>query len=229
MKLSWKYVRQIVSMGLAPFSIQLVGSIYNLILNNSLARYGGDKAIAAMGIISSAAMIVMMPVFGINQGTQPIVGYNYGAEKYDRVKKALMYAYIGATFFVVLGFLSAMFFPTQIIQFFNRTDGELVSIGVPAMRIFSLLMPVIGFQIVSSNYFQAIGKPKKSMFLTLLRQLIVLIPMVIILPLFFGLNGIWYAVPMSDGISTMLTTVFMYFELKELNKKITETVKVPAI
>ncbi|HPG47863.1 MAG TPA: polysaccharide biosynthesis C-terminal domain-containing protein, partial [Petrotogaceae bacterium] len=104
-----------------------------------------------------------------------------------------------------------------------------VSIGVPAMRIFSLLMPVIGFQIVSSNYFQAIGKPKKSMFLTLLRQLIVLIPMVIILPLFFGLNGIWYAVPMSDGISTMLTTVFMYFELKELNKKITETVKVPAI
>ena len=229
MKLSWKYVRQIVSMGLAPFSIQLVGSVYNLILNNSLARYGGDKAIAAMGIISSAAMIVMMPVFGINQGTQPIVGYNYGAEKYDRVKKALMYAYIGATSVVILGFLMAMLFPTQIIQFFNRTDGELVSIGVPAMRIFSLLMPVIGFQIVSSNYFQAIGKPKKSMFLTLLRQLIVLMPMVIILPLFFGLNGIWYAVPMSDGISTMLTTVFMYFELKELNRKITETVKVPAI
>jgi putative MATE family efflux protein len=229
MKLSWKYVRQIVSMGLAPFSIQLVGSIYNLILNNSLARYGGDKAIAAMGIISSAAMIVMMPVFGINQGTQPIVGYNYGAGKYDRVKKALMYAYIGATSVVILGFLMAMLFPTQIIQFFNRTDGELVSIGVPAMRIFSLLMPVIGFQIVSSNYFQAIGKPKKSMFLTLLRQLIVLIPMVIILPLFFGLNGIWYAVPMSDGISTMLTAVFMYFEMKELNRKITETVKVPAI
>jgi len=229
MKLSWKYVRQIVSMGLAPFSIQLVGSIYNLILNNSLARYGGDKAIAAMGIISSAGMIIMMPVFGINQGTQPIVGYNYGAGKYDRVKKALMYAYIGATSVVILGFLMAMLFPTQIIQFFNRTDGELVSIGVPAMRIFSLLMPVIGFQIVSSNYFQAIGKPKKSMFLTLLRQLIVLIPMVIILPLFFGLNGIWYAVPMSDGISTMLTAVFMYFEMKELNRKITETVKVPAI
>ncbi|KGG79602.1 multidrug transporter MatE [Caloranaerobacter azorensis H53214] len=218
-KLQAPIVGKILAIGSAPFSMQVAASCVSALFNNQLSYYGGDIAISAMGIINSIVMLILMPIFGINQGAQPIIGYNYGAKKFDRVIKALKLAILAATTIVVIGFIATRVFPEQLISLFDKKDKELIKVGAQGMRIFLSMLPIIGFQIVSSNYFQAVGKPKQAMFLSLSRQVLVLIPALIILPKFFKLKGIWMAGPVSDFISSILTGTFLFLELKKLKGK----------
>jgi len=217
LKLDAKVVKSIFAIGMSPFSMQLAASITTIISNRSLVQYGGDLALGAMGVIMSVVMMVLMPTFGINQGCQPIIGYNYGAKNYDRVKYALKLAILAATSITVAGFIIIQLFPKQIISLFNK-DPQLIAIGSHGIRIYLFMLPIIGFQIVSSNYFQAIGKAKISIFLGLSRQVILLIPLLFILPRFFNLNGVWMSGPSSDALASIITAVFIFVEIKHLNK-----------
>ena len=215
-------VKQIISNGLAPFSMQIAASMVAVLLNNNLQRYGGDLATSSMGVINSVALMILMPIFGINQGAQPIMGFNYGAKKYSRVKKTLKLSAIGATFITAIGFLLIQTMPEQIINLFISDKNELQEIlgyAVPGMRIYLAMLPIIGFQIVSTSYFQATGKPKHAMLLSLSRQVLILIPALIILPLIFELKGVWMSGPISDLISSIITAVFVISSLKSLNSE----------
>lgn len=206
----------IIVIGSPLFAMQLAASAMNAILNNQLRIYGGDLAISVIGIIHSVALFIAMPIFGLTQGAQPIIGYNYGAEKYDRVKKTLQLAIFWATAICVAGFIVVMVFPAHVIGLFNRQDTELMQLGTRAIRICLIMFPIIGFQIVSANYFQAVGKPMHALLLGLSRQVLLLIPAIIILPRYFGLDGIWIAIPSADICSSLLTGVWLWFELRHL-------------
>lgn len=219
LKLDPHIAKKIIALGMAPFLMQLAASVLNAIMNKSLNIYGGDVAVSGMGVVSSITMLILMPIFGINQGSQPIIGYNYGARRFDRVKEALKLAVLAATGVACLGFLMTRLFPAQLVGAFNKTDMELLNFGVKAMGIFLMFLPIIGFQIVSSNYFQAIGKPKHSAFLSLSRQVLILIPALLLLPRFFGLNGLLMAGPTSDITSSIITGIFLFRELKHLDAK----------
>ncbi|OLN32526.1 MATE family efflux transporter [Desulfosporosinus metallidurans] len=212
----WILVKDILGIGLSPFAMQLVGSFVTVFLNNALAIHGGDLSIAAMGVITSITMLIFMPIFGIGQGVQPILGFNYGARRYDRVKQALKLAVIGATGVMIFGFLIVELFPAALMSLFS-TDPELVRIGASGMRIYLMMLPIIGFQVTVVGYFQATGKPRKSLFLSLSRQLIFLVPMIWILPKFWGLSGVWLASPVSDFASAVLTAVWLSQDLKLLH------------
>jgi len=218
LKLQFSVIGKIFAIGSAPFSMQVAASGITALLNNSLATYGGDTAISAMGIINSVTMMILMPMFGINQGAQPIIGFNYGAKKFDRVNKTLKLAIMAASTIVLIGFIATRLFPQQIIQLFNK-DKDLIKIGTNGMKIFLIMLPIIGFQIVSSNYFQAVGKPKHAMFLSLSRQVLLLIPALLILPRFLGLNGVWAAGPVADLGSSILTGTFLFYELRHLDER----------
>lgn len=159
LKLNKEAVMGIFSIGVSPFSMQIANCAVQVVANNSLQTYGGDLAVAAMTIINSLSMIFLMPIFGINQGMQPIVGYNYGAKKHDRVKETIKYCVISATIIVVIGFLIVELFPEKLILIFN-SDPELINIGVNGMRIFLCMLPLIGGQIIVTNYFQINRKSK---------------------------------------------------------------------
>lgn len=217
LKLKKSIILSIIAIGMSPFVMQIASSAVTIILNKQLAIYGGDLAIGAMGIINSIAMFILMPIFGINQGSQPIIGYNYGSKAYIRVKEALLYASMAATTIAITGFLCVELIPTKLIGFFNKSSIELTEISVTGVRTYLMMLPIIGFQIVSTNYFQAVGKAKISMFLSLSRQVIVLIPLLLILPSFLKLKGIWISAPISDLISSILTAVFILKEMKKLN------------
>lgn len=217
LKLKLRYIGSILSLGAAPFAMQIAASALNVIMNNNLGDYGGDVAISGMGIVNSIVTVMIMPIFGINQGVQPIIGYNYGAKKYDRVKEAYKLAVIFATVIVTIGWIVTRLFPEQLVYLFNKKDKELIDFGTFAIKRFMIFFPIIGFQIVSSNYFQAIGKPLHSALLGLSRQVLILIPALIILPKFFGLNGVLSAGPLSDILSSMITGIFIFIELRRLD------------
>lgn len=225
LRLNGTVARQIVALGSAPFLLQLGASLVNVILNKSLQFYGSDTAITGMGIVGSIINLVLMPIFGINQGVQPIIGYNYGAKKYDRVREALKLAILSATAIVVAGFVMVEVFPTPIVHIFNRKNPELIDFTVYAMRTFLIFLPMIGFQIISSNYFQASGKPKISALLSLSRQLLFLIPLVLILPRYFGLHGVIWAGPAADLLSSLLTGVLILRELRHLEDRHNESMQ----
>ncbi|HHT73953.1 MAG TPA: MATE family efflux transporter [Firmicutes bacterium] len=207
---------KIVSIGFAPWAMQLAASLLNLILTRSLAYYGGDVAISGMGIVYSINTIFMMPIFGINQGVQPIIGYNFGAQQYDRVREALRLGIFGATGIVTLGWITTRLFPIQLISLFGRGDEQLLNVAATAMRIGLFVFPLVGFQVVGASYFQAVGKPKRAAFLSLSRQLLLLIPAMLILPRFLGLMGVFVSLPAADVGSTLLTAVLLAREMKEL-------------
>ena len=218
-RIKWPVVLQIISIGFAPFAMQLAGSLQNLVMNQSLAHYGGDMAISAMGIVFSVNTLFLMPIFGINQGSQPILGFNYGAKKYERVKQTLWYAATGATMLSIAGFVATRFFPVPLVSLFGRHEAELMELGVRAMRIFMTTFPIIGLQIVGANFFQALGKPKKAAFLSLSRRLLLLIPLLLILPRFFGLNGVFFATPAADIAATAITVWFLRREFASLDQE----------
>lgn len=209
----------ILSIGMAPFAVQIASSAINIIINRQLIAYGGDLAISAMGIISSITMLFIMAMISINQAAQPIMGYNYGAKKYNRVKETLKLAIIGAVTIGILGFIAVEVFPASLIGIFNKSDKELLRIGVKGIRIYLCMLPVVGFQIVSSNFFQAIGKARIAMVLSLLRQVIILIPMLLILPHFLAINGVWIASPISDFTSAVITGICLINGIRNLGRE----------
>ena len=212
--------KAIISIGLAQFSIQLLTSLTNAMLNNQLQKYGGDEALSIMGMIFGFMQILFLPVLGINQGSMPIIGYNYGAKKFERVIYAAYTAIIAATIIMVTGFLATRFFPAQILLAFGKHTDEVIEKGVIAITIFFSMSPLIGFQVVASGMFQAIDKPALSIILTFLRQLFFLVPLAYILPLFFKLNGIWFAIAASDLLAAIITAFFFFAEVKALKRKI---------
>jgi Na+-driven multidrug efflux pump len=156
-------------------------------------------------------------MFGINQGVQPIIGYNYGARKYDRVKEALKLGIMAAVTIATVGFVATRLFPEQLVSIFNRSDAELIAIGKMQMKISLSMLPLIGFQVVGSNYFQAVGKPKHASFLSLSRQFFFLIPALLIIPRFFGLKGVYASMPLADLLASVVTAVFLIREIRHLD------------
>ena len=201
------------------FGVSVYLELMNSILNNQLQSHGGDLAISVMGIVYALFMMTAMPIFGINQGAQPIIGYNYGAGRPDRVKQTLLTAILAASCLTVAGFAVAMSIPVQVVRLFSRGDPELIALGSHALRICTICLPLVGFQIVSASYFQAVGKPKEAMLLALSRQVLLLIPAVLVLPMFFGLDGLWAAMPTADMGSSLLTGACLYRELRHLGSK----------
>ena len=226
MKLDPRIVTAIFAIGLSPFLMQVSGALVNGILNNTLAVYGnaaygaggGDLAIGAMALITSIAMLILMPVIGINQGTQPIIGFNYGRKDYKRVKESYTWACIYGTIICIIGWLAVQLFAPVLVSIFS-TEPDLVEITSTGMRRFLFCLPVIGYQAQSSNFFTAIGRAKLSIFVSALRQIILLIPLYIILPKFFGLIGIWYAGPIADFFAAALAGVFILKEFKKIDKR----------
>lgn len=213
LKLNKSLVGAIFAIGCAPFAMQIAASCVQIICNNSLKTYGGDLAIGAMATINSVIMMVGMPIIGISQGAQPIIGFNYGAKKYDRADKTLKICALAATIGLSIGWLLVQLVPAPIVSMFNG-DADLVSISVDGIRKYLSMMPLIGVSMIGSNYFQAIGKAKQAMFLSLLRQVILLVPMMLILPRILGLNGVWFAQPIADVISFIVTFVLLFREVK---------------
>ena len=217
-KLEKDIVISIISIGLSPFSMQLATSFVIILVNATLIHYGGDLAIGAFGIINSINTLVVMVIIGLNQGTQPIIGYNFGAKKYDRMFRTLKYAVVIATGLTTLGFLVGTFMPSIMASLFTR-DVELQAIATKALRISVLMFPLIGSQIVITNFFQSIGKAKISIFLSLTRQFLFLVPCLLILPPIYGLTGAWSAMPVSDGLSTIISTATILYFMRRFKRK----------
>lgn len=213
--LKWERIKNIMALGSAPFALQLGSSLVNYTFNHTLKIYGGDNSIGAMAIIQAIVIFLAMPIFGINQGLQPILGYNYGAKLYARVREALRKAILGASIICIFDFIVIQFLSKYFIFIFTR-EKALLDIASFGLRINTIMFPIIGFQIISSVYFQAVGKPKLSLFISLSRQIIILIPCIIIMSRLFGLTGIWFAAPTSDFISTVITFILIKREMKTL-------------
>ncbi|MDR3589207.1 MAG: MATE family efflux transporter [Negativicutes bacterium] len=208
-------VAKIFTMGASAFFMQVAASLVAGLLNYSLAAYGGQLAIAAMGVINRVSLLMLMPLFGIGQGMAPIVGYNYGARNYGRVKETVKKAAVIASVVAVTGFVLIEGLDTYIIRLFT-SDAELVGLGAVGLKLYLIMLPIIGFQIIGSMFFQAIGKPVQSLLLSMSRQLLILVPLLFILPRFLGIDGIWLAGPAADLGSTVLTGVLLFFELRRL-------------
>jgi Na+-driven multidrug efflux pump len=190
------------------------------IVNNQLRIYGGDLGISMMGVIIGVMMMVFMFAMGVSQGAQPIIGYNYGALKYDRVKKTMGLAILVVISVVFVAYLYIMFFPANIVRMFNKDDEDLIKLGVNAMPIFFSLLPLIAFQAVSSTFFQALGKAKQAIFLVLSRTLLFHVPGILILPRFYGLDGVWLTTPVSVLGSSLVTGVFLFFIFRQLSDRL---------
>lgn len=210
----------ILTIGFAPFSMQMASSIVFGTFNVQLVKYGGDLAVGAMGVIMSVALLLVMTVIAINMAAQPIIGFNFGSKNYSRVKQTLVISLIFATIISIAGFTVSELFPRTIIKAFNNDSQALLDIGTRGLRLFVLALPLVGFQIIVGNYFQSTGKAGLSALLSLLRQVIVLLPVLMILPRYIGLDGIWLASPIADTISALITSVFLIRELKRLNRAI---------
>ncbi|MGZ2368352.1 MATE family efflux transporter [Ancylomarina sp. YFZ004] len=219
-KLNGQIILYIITIGFAPFSMQIAGSFVQGLYNIQLIKFSSDIAIAAMGIINSVAMLIVMTIVAINMAAQPIYGFNYGANNYKRVKDTLIICMKAATGIAIVGWLIVQLFPEMIILTFNSSNEELLKVGTQGLRTFLIALPIIGFQVIVGNYFQSIGKAGTSILLTLMRQVILLIPILFILPNYLGLKGVWFASPIADVGSALIAGYFIIRELKNLNGKI---------
>lgn len=219
LKLDRKIIMLIISIGISPFFIQIAGSVVGAVFNNSLKIYGGELGQGAYAIINSIAILFYMPTFGMNQGLQPIIGYNYGAGNYDRVKKAVKIGLVAASSVTVLGFLIIQFVPHLLVSTMARDNLALREMTQDGLVKVELMMFLVGMQVISSNFFSSIGKARLSFFLSLSRQVFFLIPTLLILPRFIGLDGIWYAMPLSDLLATVVSLTFLIHQFKLLDEK----------
>jgi Na+-driven multidrug efflux pump len=208
-------VRNIISIGVSPFLMNTTACVVVIFMNNQFVRYGGDMAVGAYSIANSIVMVLFLQVIGINQGMQPIAGYNFGAEKYDRMFRVLWLAIAAATAILLIGWTVSMLFPVQIARVFTR-DEVLMNMAARGIRLNMLVFFVVGSQAVITNFFQCIGKVKVSIFLSLSRQLFLLIPMAYIMPLFLGLDGVWYSMAASDFGSFAMTIPMLLWYMKKL-------------
>lgn len=222
-KLKLQYIRinkgillEIIAIGMAPFAMQVAGSFVQGLLNKKLIMFGGDLAAGAMGIINSVLTLVVMAIVALNMASQPILGFNYGAKSVDRIKQTLRITLIWSTVISVFAFVLIESFPGAIIKVFNNDSEALYDIASHGLRLVLLALPVVGFQVVASNFFQSIGKAGLSMFATLFRQVIILLPLLLFLPVFWNIDGIWISYPISDAVSAVAVAFLLYREWKRL-------------
>jgi putative MATE family efflux protein len=216
-KLNKRIVIDIFSIGLSPFLINLAACLVVILINYGLKNHGGDLAIGAYGIINRFSFLFLMTVFGLNQGMQPIAGYNFGAKRNDRVLEVLKKTIIAATLVTTVGFCCGELFPRTVVSIFT-SDEELINIASEGLRIVVLFFPIVGFQIVSGTFFQSIGKVKRAIFLSLTRQVLFLIPLLLILPNFFGTKGVWWSIAMADFSSSIVALVLLIGQIRLLLK-----------
>ncbi len=213
-----KIVKNIIAIGLSPFCMNVASCFIVIFINKGLKEYDGDLAIGAYGIVNRLVFICVMIVMGITQGMQPIAGYNYGAKQYQRVNTVLKLAIIGATIMTTLTFLIGEFVPELAVRLFT-TDEGLISRAAEGFRIVVLVFPIVGFQMVTSNFFQSIGMANKAIFLSLTRQLLFLLPCLIILPTFLGASGIWWSMPISDAVASAVAAVMLYKQFQSFKRQ----------
>jgi putative MATE family efflux protein len=220
-KLKWSIFTAITAIGAAPFVVNMAGSALNGIVNNVLHQYGGDDAVGALGILMTYAQLLVMVVIGITQGMQPIIGFNYGARKFHRLKRAFWLSVAAGSAVTFLGAMGAQFFPEYIARAFT-TDSDLIEKTAQALRISTVAFWAVGFQIVSTNLFQSLGLAGKSIFLSLTRQILFLLPLIYIFSSVLGLQGVWMAYATSDIVATLVTTVMVIFQMRKINKLVRE-------
>ena len=217
-RLRSELVRNIIGVGISPFAMNVCACVVVIFINQQLVRYGSDLDVGAYGIANKVSFVFLMFVLGVNQGMQPIVGYNYGAQKIDRMIHVVKLSIIAATLIMTTGWLIAMFMPYYCARLFTK-DPTLIQLGMKAIRISMVLFPLIGSQMVITFFFQSIGKVRVSIFLSLSRQLIFLLPALAIFPLFRGVDGVWYAMPFADGFAASIAAVIMLFNVKKFKKQ----------
>ncbi|WP_270943069.1 MATE family efflux transporter [Romboutsia lituseburensis] len=213
-KIKKKFFKAIILIALTPFFMELASGSIHLVTNRILKTYGGDLAIGAMTTITSIYLIFLMPVFGISQGMQTIIAYNYGAQEHNRAKRALLMSIIAGSIILGIGFILIQTIPHNLVAIFTNNN-ELSSIAVNGMKIYTGMLPFIGISILGAVYFQSIGSAKVSVVLSLLRQVIILIPVIIIVPKIYGLNGVWVSQPISDLLAMTIVCVFLINEFKK--------------
>lgn len=218
LKLEVSHCKRIVIIGLAPFSMQVASSFTQVLSNNRLIEHGGDLAIGAMATIVSIMLMVGMPIGGLSTGMQAIVSYNFGAKQYDRVEEVLKLGTTVATILLMLGWVFIHGFSEQIVAIFND-DAELMAITLDGMQKYFLLFPLLGITYIGVNFIQSTGQSKIALVLSLLRQVIFLIPLVYILPQFMGLDGVWYAQPISDALSATATVIAVFYTIRTYRKE----------
>ncbi|MCH5318935.1 MAG: MATE family efflux transporter [Paramuribaculum sp.] len=218
-RLKWRIIAGIIGIGAAPSLVNLASSVINVIINKTLYLYGSDHAVAAAGIFNTYASLLVMVVVGICQGMQPILGYNYGAGRLDRLRKCFWLATGYSTAICTLGFLFGTFFPDLIARAFT-VDARLIDVTMKAVSMSIWAFWMVGFQIVATNFFQSIGKATKSIFLSLTRQVLFIIPLLIILPKHFGLEGVWLSFPTSDILATLVTGAMVWWQMAQLRKSL---------
>ncbi len=216
-----KIVSESLAIGLSPFLINLCACMVAVFITRSMTLHGGDIAVGAYGIVNRLALFAVMVVVGLNQGMQPIAGYNFGAQKYDRVLGVLKLALIFGTIITTIAFVVCVFFPTPCVAIFAKDAPELIEQAAHGLRISFLVFPIVGMQIVSTAFFQSIGYAGKSIFLSLTRQLLFLLPLVLVLPNFFNnpVDGVWWAIPISDLIAWLLAIAMLLWQVKRFKEK----------
>lgn len=214
----FKILVEIFIIGAASLARQAAGSLLAVVLNNSLKIYGGTLYIAIFGVINRVMMFMFMPIFGVVQGAQPIIGYNYGAKKMMRVKKTLYVSSLVVTVMLTITWTVLQLFPGAVIGIFSE-DANLIDKGIPIMRILNMFIPIIGLQIIGATYFQSVGKAIPAMFFSMARQILFFIPTVLLLPLFFKLQGVWLSFPVTDILSTVVTVIWVLREVRLLEKE----------
>ena len=217
-RLDNRIVKNILGIGISPFAMNATACLVAIFVNQRLLEYGGDLAVGAFGIANRVAFIFIMINFGVNQGMQPIAGYNYGAQNYDRLMRVLKLAMIAGTCVTTSGFIVAEFMPHLCVRLFTN-DKVLTDLAVNGIRIMMAAMPIVGYQMIVTNFFQSIGKAKISIFLSLSRQLLFLVPLIGVMPLFFGVNGVWVAMPISDSFSAIFALVMMVRYMRVFKKR----------
>ena len=220
LKLSISIVKRIYSIGMSPFLMNVCACIVVIFINSALLETGkeiGDLAVGAFGIVNRTGMLFVMIVFGITQGMQPILGYNYGAKQWDRVKLTLRIGLLVGILITTVGVIMAELFPYEISSLFT-TDKVLIDISVTGFRISFIFYSAVGGGVIIQNFLQAIGKPKISIFLSLTRQLLFLIPNLLILPHFFGVNGVWLSLSISDLLAFLVALITLWLLLQRENK-----------
>ena len=217
-RLKRKIVFDSLAIGMSPFLMNMAACFIVILINQGLKRYGGDLAIGAFGIVNRLVFIIVMIVMGLNQGMQPIAGYNFGAKQYDRVTKTLKLTIVYATAVTTFGFAAGMLFSDLVVSIFT-SDAELIALSARGLRIVVMFFPIIGFQMVTANFFQSIGMASKAIFLSLTRQMVVLLPCLLILPRFFGAAGVWYSMPISDLLASLIAMVMLTWQFRKFKRQ----------
>lgn len=217
-RLERRIVTGSLSIGLSPFLINLCACLVVIIINKQLVSYGGDVAVGAYGIANRMMFFFVMVVIGINQGMQPIAGFNFGAKHYTRLNQVLKYAITIATGIWIVGFIVCVLLATPVASAFTNNE-ELLKEAAHALRVMNLVVPIIGFQMITIGFFQSIGKASISIFLSLTRQLLFLVPLLLILPNFFGLEGIWYSVPIADGTAAITAAIVLIYHMRKFKMR----------